>query len=138
MSRGDSSAPLGRPYQALLKETNGENLLELTLVGCGVENFVYRIDDAHLANSCGEPGVVLCINNLTGCPIPRVGLDGSIPMREEKCADKLPYCAKRIRQDDELLISLLRTASSWHYSQPNLVLFSASENAQVTFARDDR
>jgi len=138
ISRGDSLAPLGIPYRATIEKASGENLLELTLVGCSVENFVYRIDGAHLVNSCGAPGTVVCTNNLMGCAIPRTDLDGSIPKHEEKCTDKLPYCTTRIRQDDERLIRLLRTASSWRYSQPNLVLFSASENAQVSLERDDR
>ncbi len=157
--RGHDWSPLGRPYDLMVRERNEDNLLEVVLSGCSTENFIYRTDRAHLSYVCGEPGA-MCLNNLMSCGFRRIDVEDASPIVElpnfvdengvareskasrsrptrepEKCSDKLPYCAKRIRQDDELLIGLLRTASSWRSSGRSLVLSSEARGAEVTFER---
>jgi hypothetical protein len=136
LGQGDRLAPLGRPYQAVI-DMSGEKLLKLVFSGCNTETFIYRVDGARLTYACGEQGL-MCTATLTSCAFPRIELDGSIPPREETCSDQLPYCTARLRQDDDLLSKLLRSASSWQYSKGSLTLSSASVNAQLRFVRNER
>jgi hypothetical protein len=128
MTRGNGLAPLGRPYVTAI-EVHGNALL-LTPGSCGNENFAYRVDGARLTNECGALGV-LCTNNLMGCGF-------ALHPENERCTDTLPYCAARIRQDDEALVAILRTASSWHYSEGSFIVHSASADAEVRFVRNER
>ena len=135
LSRGDLHAPLGRPYKVVFEHAGG-NLFEVTLSGCNARRLVFTIDGARLTNSCGERGT-LCTSTLLACFTRRINLDGSIAPDDEVCSDKLPYCRSRLRQDDELLISVFKAPSSWHFSKANLVVSSEQVNAQVTLQRDD-
>ena len=138
LSRGDFHAPLGRPYKLVFnKAAIGENLFDVRLFGCNAQNFVYTVDGMHIENSCGKQRT-LSTSTLISCFMRRVNLDGSVSTAEEICTNKLPYCRSRLSRDDQLLISVLRTPSSWHFSHANLVLSSEPANAEVTFHRDDR
>jgi hypothetical protein len=136
-SHGNFHAPLGSPYKVVFEAADGENLFDVTVIECGgVENLEYSVDEPHFTNACGNQGK-LCMSTRNACFMRRKNVDASAPLVEEICTDKLPYCRRRLAQDDELLTCVLRTVSSWHFSRASLVLCSETANAQMTFQRED-
>jgi hypothetical protein len=129
MGVGSELAPPGIAYRASFSYDNENQILELQFVGWNNYSFLYRPNGTRLAYVCGEPDApMLCTKTPIGGPI-------ALDPEKEKCTNALPYCAARLRQDENFLERLLQTSLSWRYSHGTLVLVSQVENAQVQFQR---
>lgn len=132
--RVEKLAQLGRAYKAVVIAKADNNTIELIVSGCNTENFIYRIDGSRLTYSCGRDGI--CTNGAMSCAFPRIAADGSIVNDDVPCSDALPYCRKRLSEDEDSLYGLLREASSLQLFDGELVIFSASQQTEVHFKRD--